>query len=165
MNSHTKPNSFFQRGGTWVVTQFALMLAVFVLAIVFREEQTRNWLAASGWALAVIGSYFGVAGALTLGQARTAFPKPKESSPLIQHGIYARVRHPLYTAVMLLSIGWTLIWHSLPAFAAAMVQIPFFVAKARREERWLREKFPGYAEYAKRVPAFLPRLRPPSTTI
>lgn len=43
-----------------------------------------------------------------------------------------------------------------PALLVAAMLIPFFHAKARREERWLREKFPEYAEYERRVRRFIP---------
>ena len=78
---------------------------------------------------------------LVLGKNRTPYPQPRADSELIQHGIYARVRHPLYTSVMLASLGWAMIWQSAAAFGAALVLIPFFHAKARREERWLGEQF------------------------
>jgi len=151
-------HSFRQRGGTWVIAQFIYMFAVLVVAVVFRGDWTRIWMTALGVVLFAAGGCFGMAGDRALGKARTPFPRPQESSPLIQHGIYARVRHPLYSAVMLMSLGWAFIWQSWSAFAVALAQIPFFVAKARREERWLREKFPDYEDYAKRVPRFVPRL-------
>jgi protein-S-isoprenylcysteine O-methyltransferase Ste14 len=81
---------------------------------------------------------------------------------LVQRGIYARVRHPLYTSVMLASLGWALIWQSGSSLLAALALVPFFHAKARREERWLCETFPDYADYASRVPRFIPRLAPVS---
>jgi len=148
-----------------VVVQFIFMFAVLVVAVVFRGDWTRIWMTALGVVLFAIGGYFGMTGDRALGKARTPFPRPQESSALIQHGIYARVRHPLYTAVMLMSLGWAFIWQSWPATVVALVQIPLFVFKSRHEERWLREKFPDYADYAKRVPAFLPRFRPPPATL
>ena len=60
---------------------------------------------------------------------------------------------------MLISLGWALVWQSGSALITALVLIPFFHAKAKREEQWLREKFPGYTDYLKRVPRFLPRSR------
>lgn len=150
--------SFSQRGGWWVIIQFALMLAVLALGIVWRGSGWGESVLAFGLGLFVLGGVFGIAGVVVLGRNRTPFPQPRPNSELIQHGIYARVRHPLYTSVMLISIGWALIWQSWPAFFPALVLIPFFHAKARREERWLGEKFPGYTEYARRVPRFLPRL-------
>jgi protein-S-isoprenylcysteine O-methyltransferase Ste14 len=155
---------FLERGGAWVIVQFIFMTAVLVGAVVFRGGWTRTWMTIAGAVLCVIGGCFGATGARVLGRARTPFLKPREESSLIQHGIYARVRHPLYTAVMLLSFGWAFTWQSWIAFAVAVAQVPFFVTKARREERWLREKFPGYADYARRVPRFVPRLWPPTRT-
>jgi protein-S-isoprenylcysteine O-methyltransferase Ste14 len=152
--------SFQQRGGGWVVIQFALMIAVIVLGLVFPSDWT-NWsVIVVGLVLLTAGGWFGIAGVKLLGRNRTPFPQPRDDSELVQAGIYARVRHPLYTSVMLVSVGWALIWQSWPAGIPALALIPFFHAKARREERWLREKFPGYAAYEKRVPRFLPRWRP-----
>ena len=152
-------NKFLARGGAWVVVQFALMIAMIVLGLVFPGDWTRWPVIGVGLVLLTAGGWFGIAGVKLLGRNRTPFPQPRDDSELVQHGIYARVRHPLYTSVMLASLGWALIWQSWPAFLLALVLIPFFHAKARREERWLREKFPGYREYEKRVPRFLPRLR------
>ena len=55
-----------------------------------------------------------------------------------------------------MAIGWALVWQSWPALLVAAALIPFFAAKARREERWLREKFPEYAAYEQRVRRFIP---------
>ena len=154
----SESNSFLARGGGWVVVQSILMTAVIVLGVMFHGNWTRWSAIATGGMLLIAGGYFGIAGVGRLGRNRTPYPKPREGSELIQSGIYARVRHPLYTSVMLASVGWALIWQSGPAFAAALALIPFFNAKARREERWLGEQFPGYPEYAQRVPRFIPRL-------
>jgi protein-S-isoprenylcysteine O-methyltransferase Ste14 len=157
MSNAATAGGFLRRGGLWVVAQTAFLLAVFAGAVAFRGDAPRAGLALAGAGLFVAGGCLGVAGVRALGRARTAFPKPREDSRLIQHGIYARVRHPLYTCLMLLSAGWALLWQSGPALGVALAQIPFFVAKARREERWLREQFPAYADYASRTPAFIPR--------
>lgn len=158
MNHPPDANGFLARGGAWVVLQSVLMTAVLALGVVCPGDWTRGLVSAAGAGLFVVGGGCGIAGVLALGRHRTPFPQPRADAELIQRGIYARVRHPLYTSVMLASLGWALIWQSAASFAAAVVLIPFFHAKARREERWLTEMFPGYAGYAKRVPRFLPRL-------
>jgi protein-S-isoprenylcysteine O-methyltransferase Ste14 len=75
---------------------------------------------------------------------------------LVRHGIYAVIRHPLYTSVIAASIGWALVWQSWPALLVAASLVPFFQAKASREERWLREKLPDCAGYERQVHRFLP---------
>jgi len=109
-----------------------------------------------GGILVGLGAFFGLAGALALKGNRTAFPRPRANSRLIREGIYSRVRHPLYTSVMLVSAGWAIAWNSPAAVAVTLAMVPFFYAKARLEESWLAEKFPDYQDYAKRVPRFIP---------
>ena len=154
-----QPDGFLVRGGAWVVAQSILMIAVILLGVVFPGDGSRLAVIATGVVLFGAGGCFGIAGVIVLGRNRTPFPQPRPGSELVQRGIYARVRHPLYTSVMLASLGWALIWQSAAAFAAAIALIPFFHAKARREERWLCEMFPGYADYQKQVPRFIPRLQ------
>lgn len=152
-------DNFLSRGGGWVIVQSILMTAVIVLAVLFPGDWTQIPVIAIGAVLFVVGGYVGIAGVMVLGRNRTPFPQPRTDSELVQHGIYARVRHPLYTSVMLASLGWALIWQSVAAFIAALTLIPFFHAKALREEHGLCEQFPSYVNYMKRVPRFVPGLR------
>jgi protein-S-isoprenylcysteine O-methyltransferase Ste14 len=151
--------SFAARGGAWVAAQSILMVTTIMLAVMFPGDWTQIPVIVAGAGLFIVGGCFGIAGVMVLGKNRTPFPQPRTDSELVQHGIYARVRHPLYTSVMLASLGWALIWQSVAAFVAALTLIPFFHAKALREEHWLREQFPGYVDYMKRVPRFVPGLR------
>jgi len=160
MSSAPKTDGFVARGGRWVVIQFALMAAGITLGVMFHGEAWPPgavWVV-SGASLLGLAAIFGLPGVAALRGNRTPFPKPREHSELVQHGIYSRVRHPLYTSVMLAGFGWAVCLKSWPAFVVAVVQLPFFHAKARREESWLCEKFAGYREYMNRVPRFIPGL-------
>lgn len=152
-----KRTTFLQRGGAWVLVQFVLMTAVLVGAVVFRGTTHHPLAIAVGIAAIAVGGFFGIAGVQALGRNRTPFPEPREGSNLIQTGIYGIVRHPLYTSVLLISLGWTCAWESAWALLPAILQIPFFHRKAILEERRLIRQFPDYADYARRVPRFLPR--------
>ena len=151
---------FLARGGLWAVAQFALMLAIIGLGIWCRGHWSQRWPVTLGWATLALGLVIFVAGLAVLGRNLTPLPEPRPDAEFVQHGIYARVRHPLYTGVMAVSVGWALLWQSVPALLVALGLIPFFHAKTRSEERWLCARFPGYAAYLKRVPRFLPRLGP-----
>ena len=149
---------FFQRGGAWVLGQSVLLVAVVLLAVFLPGTGFNPVIVTAGAALMLVGAGVALAGALALGKNLTPFPKPTEQARLVRHGIYALIRHPLYTSVISVSIGWALVWQSWPAMLVAAALILFFHAKARQEERWLREKFPEYADYERRVRRFIPWL-------
>ena len=152
------PERFLDRGGGWVLGQSVLMLGVVVLGPFVHSSPWSPWTKGVGLVLFVAGAAVGVAGAMALKCNRTIFRKPKQGSRLIQGGIYCRMRHPLYTSLMVLSAAWGLIWCSAAALLVGGVLTLFLNAKASREEIWLREQFPDYAEYQRRVPRFIPGL-------
>jgi protein-S-isoprenylcysteine O-methyltransferase Ste14 len=149
-------NGFVQRGGWWVVGQFMLMFAVAILGAACRDEPSHHLLVLCGRLLLSASALCGICGGMALGRNLTPFPKPSAGTRLVQRGIYGLMRHPLYTAVICGSVGWSLIRASWSAFAASVVMAILFDAKARQEERWLRQQFPDYARYEQRVRRFIP---------
>jgi protein-S-isoprenylcysteine O-methyltransferase Ste14 len=149
-------NGFWERGGIWVVCQTVLLSGMVVLSLAYRAESRHLGLFLLGIAFLVFGAGFCLAGALAMRKNLTPFPKPLPQAQLVRHGIYAHVRHPIYTSVLFGAIGWSLLWQSRLAFIIALSLIPFFTAKARREEHWLRNRFPEYAVYAEDTWRFLP---------
>ncbi len=148
--------SFTARGGLWVLGQSILMLGVLALGVAFRGPWTGAASTIAGALLAAAGAWIGIAGVRALSTNRTAFPKPQAGSKLVQTGVYGLVRHPLYASVILLSTAWSLLWRSGPAGIATVALVILLDAKARREERWLREMFASYAAYAQRVRWLIP---------
>ena len=71
-------------------------------------------------------------------------------------GPYRIVRHPMYSGAILVAFGWALFIHSWLAMGITLVLFVFFDLKSRREEGWLKEKFPGYPAYQQRVRKLLP---------
>ncbi len=111
----------------------------------------------------VVGVAFIVAGGILLslggrdlGAALTPLPRPKDGSGLVQTGIYARVRHPMYGGLILAAFGWALLTASIPAAVLAAVLWAFFRVKSGLEERWLAERFPDYASYRTRTRRLIP---------
>jgi protein-S-isoprenylcysteine O-methyltransferase Ste14 len=144
------------RGGGWVVGQSVLMAGAILASVLWRDHWYSAWTFGFGLALFATGGIVGVLGVLHLGRNRTPFPRPLADSDLVETGVYSLVRHPLYLSVMLACLGWAGIWSSGPGLALALVLIGYLDAKARREERWLLERYPGYRTYADRVKRFVP---------
>ena len=113
-------NSFIQRGGSWVVGQFLLLLAIAGLDLTGHTSVKPLPLFIGGLALIVVATLCSIAGLLALGRNLTPFPKPSAKTELVQHGIYALIRHPLYTSVICAAVGSALIFQSWPALTAAV---------------------------------------------
>ena len=113
-------NGFVQRGGWWVVGQFLLLLAVVVLGLTCHATSKPLLIFVIGLVFLAASAVCGLAGLLALGRNLTPFPKPSASTQLVQHGIYALIRHPLYTAVFCAAVGWSLVWQSWLALAASL---------------------------------------------
>ena len=77
---------------------------------------------------------------------------------VIQHGPYAYVRHPIYSAYLLVSVGLLLVLPSLLMLLATTYAYRIFVRAAERDERFLCAELPGYSEYMQSTPRFVPRL-------
>ena len=148
---------FHERGGGWVAGQFVLLACLLGLSVLHPGTGPAAWRYAGALVL-VVAAAVAVAGTKALGRNLTSFLKPADHAELVQHGIYSKIRHPLYTSVILAGFGWALVWLSWPALLAAVALVPFFHAKSCREEGFLRQKFPGYREYETRTSRFIPRI-------
>lgn len=146
------------RGGGWVLAQSLLMSALVAAGPLDTARWHRPWLVVCGAVLFLLAAAVGIAGVVHLGDNRTPFPAPRLGSRLVRTGIYAHLRHPLYASVLTWGFAWALLWQSAAALALAVLQIPFFMAKASSEELRLRAQFKDYPEYARRVKRFLPGL-------
>lgn len=76
---------------------------------------------------------------------------------LVTSGPYSIVRHPLYISEATFIVGAILSHFSVLMVALGAVQFLLQYRRARNEEGILRETFPEYDEYARRVPMLLPR--------
>jgi len=75
-----------------------------------------------------------------------------EARALVTHGIYSRIRNPIYVFSVLLLSGVVLYVEKPAWLAFLMILIPVQVIRARREARVLEEKFgEEYRAYRRRT--------------
>jgi protein-S-isoprenylcysteine O-methyltransferase Ste14 len=57
-----------------------------------------------------------------------------------------------------MTLGYAVYTQNIPKIVAALCLFVFFDFKSRREERFLNNTYPGYADYAQRVKRLIPGL-------
>ena len=75
----------------------------------------------------------------------------QENQKVIDTGLYGIVRHPMYSATVLMFLSMPLVLGSLPSFVIMLVYIPLIAKRIRNEEAVLLEGLNGYADYCSRV--------------
>lgn len=122
----------------------------FVFAVVYL------WLARPTWTSLAIGALVAVPG---LGLRALAAGHVKKNTELTTTGPYAYTRNPLYLGSVIIALGFGVA--SLNWWIAAGLLLLFFAIYLPvicSEEEYLRSAFPGFGNYAARVPRLFPRL-------
>ncbi|NJD09831.1 MAG: hypothetical protein FIB01_05095 [Gemmatimonadetes bacterium] len=112
--------------------------------------------AAAAWLLLGAGSLRQVLALLAI-RRKAALPSVRDS--LVQHGIYAHLRHPIYAGVLLQFAGIVLLRPHRATVLACALGAGWCLLQARLEELDLGQRLAGYREYMERVPRFVPRIR------
>ncbi len=152
--------SFTARGGMWVLAQVPVLLLALVIPIIFGAGDVvpRDHLQIAGVAITALGLSLAVWGLVSLGDALTPFPRPLDEAVLYRQDAYRLMRHPIYSGVIVASLGWALWWLCEIGVLHVLALAIFFDRKATYEETWLRKKYRSYADYAQRVKKFIPGL-------
>ena len=152
-------SSHNSRGGIWVVGQFVLIAMILIAGqLPYGTFTTGIVTTVLGVLCCALAVAFGWRGFANLGRNLTPFPKPLDDGSLVTTGVYAIVRHPIYTAVLCGCIGYVLLCGSWSAGVVTGILGIWFEFKSRAEERFLRQRFSAYAAYAQSVKKFLPFL-------
>ena len=75
----------------------------------------------------------------------------QENQQVVSTGLYGIVRHPMYSATLLLFLSMPLVLASPWSFAIMLLYIPIIALRIRNEEQVLERELKGYAEYKQRV--------------
>jgi protein-S-isoprenylcysteine O-methyltransferase Ste14 len=94
--------------------------------------------------------------AINLGKSLTANPVPLDKARLKTTGMYSLVRHPIYSAIVLLAIGRSVSSESFSVLVVAVLLVFLISIKARFEDRLLLKHYEGYAAYAAKVGRMVP---------
>lgn len=114
------------------------------------------WLARPSWRSIGYGAIVIVIGLLI---RALASGHVRKNEALATSGPYAYTRNPLYLGSLLMGIGFALAARSWWVGAALVLMFcAIYLPVIRDEETFLRQKFPEFEEYARRVPRMWPRI-------
>jgi len=120
------------------------------LWVVVFGGSTLAWAAVMGLSLVLM-----ITGYLLLSKGWTQIHAARGG--LVTDGIYAYVRHPQYTGLFFVIIGFLVQWPTLLTVLMAPVMLYAYVHLARVEERRAEAEFgEEYKEYVRNTPAFFP---------
>ncbi len=91
-----------------------------------------------------------------LGRSFSVLPQARR---LVSSGPYGLVRHPLYVAEAIATLGMIVPHLGWAAVSLCLIWLALQRLRIHHEEAVLSRAFPGYADYARRVPRFVPRVR------
>lgn len=142
-----------------VVALQAVLLTAFFLAPRRQDWPVPAWLAAVGSGAVLAGGAVLLVASFNLGRSLTPLPTPTANATLRTGGLYGFVRHPLYSGLLALVFGGVVKSASVVKLVLAAALLVLLHRKAAWEEDMLRRRYPGYDDYARRTPRFLPRPR------
>lgn len=142
-----------------------------VVAPGWAYEGWLNWstdvdplLQAGGLGLWALGMVVGIWAARVIG-AYMAFSGVAVSHQLVTGGPYRQVRHPVYTAMIMIAVGSAFVFRSYPLLGVAALSVLTHLWFATAEEKLLSSDDgmgEAYRSYASRTGRLLPRLRHPA---
>lgn len=83
-------------------------------------------------------------------------PELKQKAELVMSGPYRFIRHPMYTALLLVMLGICMTKQNPIVFLAWLLLIVILWIKSRLEEQYLIERWPHYTAYREGTYRFIP---------
>lgn len=122
------------------------------------QKQSLAWIA---FVLALSGLAIATWARVSLGQYWSDKIVLKVDHQLVRSGPYARIRHPIYSGVLLGVAGTALLLDEWRGVVAFLLLLTNYIVKARREDNILAEAFPrDFTDHKNSAGFLLPRLYP-----
>lgn len=144
------------KGNVLVALQFILIAMILLMA---SDEVKVPWVYIGGVLLIAPGIIILLLSIKQLGSSLTANPVPREGGKLIEAGLYKHVRHPIYTGLLLATLGSAVQSMAFVKFLVWFALLALLIYKSRFEEQLLMKKFSTYSDYMNRTGRFVPRLK------
>jgi protein-S-isoprenylcysteine O-methyltransferase Ste14 len=124
--------------GFWSFAVVQIAVAALLLGIIFYAPGPWDLQRSIGTVLAIISMALLALSRYQLGKSFSVRPQAKA---LVTHGIYSRIRNPIYIFSALMAVGIFLIFHRPKLFFLFFILLPVQLLRARQESRVLDSRF------------------------
>ncbi len=138
------------------ITLIALILAVFKVGTLEYTDEYFS-LRISGLIIYLVFSWIQISAYKSLGENYSQEIVILKNHSLVTKGAFRFIRHPQYISQILLDIGGGLATLSFIVLPVALIQIPFIIMRAYREEKLLEKYFKDdFKDYKKKSGFMIP---------
>ena len=110
--------------------------------------------------LHILSNVFIIGGILLLGKAWQVLYNAQKMHHIATTNVYKYVRHPQYTAFILIIIGFLLQWPTFITLIMAPILILRYIRLAKTEEQEMTKQFDSaYTNYKKETPGYVPSIK------
>ena len=130
---------------------------MFLAGFIFAGLDYRfGWLPLPGWvtwvaAAAFLAAYILYAEVLRDNAYLSRTIEVQENQKVVDTGLYGIVRHPMYSATLLLFLAMPLVLGSAISFLCFLLYPVLIIKRLKGEEDFLEKELPGYKEYKQKV--------------
>ena len=112
-----------------------------------------------GISITALGMAISIAARVSLGTNWSGTVTLKDDHELIRKGLYRRIRHPIYTGILIGVLGTGMIYGQLRGLLCFVILYLTFYFKAKREESFLHQEFgPNFVEHQRQTGMFWPKI-------
>jgi len=139
-----------------LLIQLTLFVFYFVRPTFIDDKVLVNLAKVIGSVPMLVGGVFIIWALINLQTNLSVFASPRRDGKLITKGIYGYVRHPIYSGIIMLAIGYSIFdLDPLKVMMTLLIAL-FFHFKASYEERKLEKTYPEYRDYEMSTGRFIP---------
>ena len=139
----------------FVGLQFLLFLLYFITPFP-SEWQLSAWLRLPALILSLVGILLSAIAILQLRKNLSPFPSPVSSGTLVESGIFKKIRHPIYSGLIIFFSSYAIYEESPAKLLLSFILVILFYFKSIYEEKLLMKKFPAYCSYKRTSYRFFP---------
>ncbi|MFH1436007.1 MAG: methyltransferase [Pseudomonadota bacterium] len=150
-----KIRAYHGRGSLYMKLQYTLFFSVLTHALIFGAGPPENIAAMIGYGAIMAGLVFYLFSLAYVYRYYNPMVSVRENQPLCTRGPFRYIRHPMYTATMIMMTATALILQ-YPSFVILPLVFFFFFRTSRNEEEFLSEELSGYSLYRHSTKMYVP---------